>query len=139
MKGVMVSKTVGNQRSVPCRRIVRHFGAQRVPLGSASHGTSNHHWARCEGSVRLGVWERVMHTIEVKRCERRVLLQRSRQRLGPLIADLVDCISNRMKYFQFRHFRPILWLTGFHNFSWGLPSPILVKPVEDIILEARGV
>ena len=51
----------------------------------------------CEGSVRLGVWERVMHTTEFQRRERRVLLQRSRQRLGPLIAHLTACTPNRMK------------------------------------------
>ena len=115
----MVGKTVGNQRIVACRRIVRQFGAQSVPLGSTSHSISNHHWARCEGPVRLWVWERVMHTPEDKRLERRVLFQRCRQRLGPLIADLFACTSKRFNKKETRHFPLILWLTGFHFFSAG--------------------
>ena len=90
-----MSKPVGNQRIVPCRRSVRQFGARRVPLGSAFHSISNHHWARCEGSVRLGVWERAMRTRDFQRRERRVLLQRSCQRLGPLIADFTACTPKR--------------------------------------------
>ena len=62
---------------------MRQFGAQRVPLGSASRSILYHHWARCEGSVRLGVRERVMHTTEAQRRERRVHLQRSASALAP--------------------------------------------------------
>ena len=92
-------QNAGNQRIVPNATVspnMRPFGAQRA-LGSASHSISNHHWARWEGSVRLGVWERVLHTPELQRCERRVLLQRSRQRLGPLIADQNVCTANKRK------------------------------------------
>ena len=39
----------------------------------------------------------VMHTSELQRRERRVLLQRSRQSLGSLIAGPNACTSNRMK------------------------------------------
>ena len=78
------------------------------------------------GLSALGFGNAEVHTIEVQRRERRVLLKRSRQRLGPLIADLTACTPKRPNKERDAH-RPMP--------GTGLDSPL---PIHELLPLNRG-
>ena len=40
---------------------------------------------------------------------------------------------------EFPYFYFVLWMTGFHNFNWGLPSPIPIKVAKNYIQHPNDI